>query len=191
MSIPEGSSATAASSTSSWRWNPPRTSNAAEKAKVSRESDEDLFRCPRWREVREGSEEGNGGAVKPRKGRNPADREHRRLKRLLRNRVSAQQARERKKVYENELESKAKELDEKNARLEQEISTLINENNMLRKVLLNTRPKVNESMEPPNEQAGGTQPQKGDEGVGKSVPLWGLPFVSVHGRDPNGGWGDL
>ncbi|KAK1279853.1 Transcription factor HY5-like [Acorus gramineus] len=155
MSIPEGSSATAASSTSSWRWSPPRTSNAAEKAKVE-ESDEDLFMVP---EVEGGSggeaqKSGAGGAVKPRKGRNPADREYRRLKRLLRNRVSAQQARERKKVYENDLEAKAKELDEKNARLEQEISTLINENNMLRKVLLNTRPKVNESMEPPNEQSG-------------------------------------
>ncbi|XP_059632057.1 transcription factor HY5-like [Cornus florida] len=80
-----------------------------------------------------------------RRGRNPADREYRRLKRLLRNRVSAQQARERKKVYMNDLESRATELQDMNSRLEEKISTLINENAMLRKVLLNTRPKVDES----------------------------------------------
>lgn len=54
--------------------------------------------------------------------------------RLLRNRVSAQQARERKKVYVNDLESKARELQDKNSKLEEKISTLINENTMLRKV---------------------------------------------------------
>jgi len=54
--------------------------------------------------------------------------------RLLRNRVSAQQARERKKVYVNDLEARAKELQDKNAILEERISTLINENTMLRKV---------------------------------------------------------
>lgn len=56
------------------------------------------------------------------------------INRLLRNRVSAQQARERKKVYVNDLESRAKELQDKNAVLEEQISTLINENTMLRKV---------------------------------------------------------
>ncbi|XP_027336514.1 transcription factor HY5-like isoform X2 [Abrus precatorius] len=84
---------------------------------------------------------------KRRRGRNPADKEHRRLKRLLRNRVSAQQARERKKVYVNDLESRAKELQEKNAILEERISTLINENTMLRKVLMNARPKADDSIE--------------------------------------------
>lgn len=54
--------------------------------------------------------------------------------RLLRNRVSAQQARERKKVYVNDLESKERELQDKNSKLEEKISTLINENTMLRKV---------------------------------------------------------
>ncbi|OAY34699.1 transcription factor HY5-like isoform X2 [Manihot esculenta] len=83
-----------------------------------------------------------------RRGRNPVDKEHRRLKRLLRNRVSAQQARERKKVYVNELESRAKELQDSNLKLEEKISTLINENAMLRKVLLNTRPKADENNEP-------------------------------------------
>ncbi|KAJ1409580.1 Basic-leucine zipper domain [Sesbania bispinosa] len=84
---------------------------------------------------------------KRRRGRNPADKEHRRLKRLLRNRVSAQQARERKKVYVNDLESRATELQDKNAILEERISTLINENTMLRKVLMNARPKVDDSIE--------------------------------------------
>ncbi|CAJ1949463.1 unnamed protein product [Sphenostylis stenocarpa] len=89
---------------------------------------------------------------KRRRGRNPADKEHRRLKRLLRNRVSAQQARERKKVYVNDLESRAKELQDKNAILEERISTLINENTMLRKVLMNARPKVDDSIEQKQEQ---------------------------------------
>ncbi|XP_019450115.1 PREDICTED: transcription factor HY5-like isoform X2 [Lupinus angustifolius] len=84
---------------------------------------------------------------KKRRGRNPVDKEYKRLKRLLRNRVSAQQARERKKVYVNDLESKAQELEDKNSKLEERISTLINENTMLRKVLMNTRPKVDESNE--------------------------------------------
>ncbi|CAL0302768.1 unnamed protein product [Lupinus luteus] len=84
---------------------------------------------------------------KKRRGRNPVDKEYKRLKRLLRNRVSAQQARERKKVYVNDLESKGQELEDKNSKLEERISTLINENTMLRKVLMNTRPKVDESNE--------------------------------------------
>ena len=54
--------------------------------------------------------------------------------RLLRNRVSAQQARERKKVYVNDLESRAQELQDRNSKLEEKISTLVNENTMLRKV---------------------------------------------------------
>ncbi|BFG15917.1 hypothetical protein CerSpe_021900 [Prunus speciosa] len=90
----------------------------------------------------------SGFPAKRRRGRNPVDKEYRRLKRLLRNRVSAQQARERKKVYVNELESRAKELEDSNSKLEEKISTLVNENAMLRKVLMNTRPKVDESIEP-------------------------------------------
>ncbi|RVX21905.1 Transcription factor HY5-like [Vitis vinifera] len=65
--------------------------------------------------------------------------------RLLRNRVSAQQARERKKVYVNDLESRAQELQDRNSKLEEKISTLVNENTMLRKVLMNTRPKMDDS----------------------------------------------
>ncbi|XP_015900165.3 transcription factor HY5-like [Ziziphus jujuba] len=89
---------------------------------------------------------------KRRRGRNPVDKEYRRLKRLLRNRVSAQQARERKKVYVNDLESRAKELQDTNSKLEEKISTLINENTMLRKVLLNTRPKADQSVDPKQDQ---------------------------------------
>lgn len=54
--------------------------------------------------------------------------------RLLRNRVSAQQARERKKAYLNDLEARVKELETKNSELEERVSTLQNENQMLRQV---------------------------------------------------------
>ncbi|XP_074558622.1 transcription factor HY5-like isoform X2 [Curcuma longa] len=73
-----------------------------------------------------------------RRGRSPADKEHKRLKRLLRNRVSAQQARERKKAYLNDLEAKVKDLEARNSELEERMSTLQNENNMLRQILKNT-----------------------------------------------------
>lgn len=56
--------------------------------------------------------------------------------RLLRNRVSAQQARERKKAYLNELEVRVKELEKKNSEVEERLSTLQNENQMLRHVSL-------------------------------------------------------
>lgn len=54
--------------------------------------------------------------------------------RLLRNRVSAQQARERKKAYLIELETRVKDLEKKNSELEERLSTLQNENQMLRHV---------------------------------------------------------
>lgn len=54
--------------------------------------------------------------------------------RLLRNRVSAQQARERKKAYLNDLEARVKDLERKNSELEERLSTLQNENQMLRQV---------------------------------------------------------
>lgn len=56
--------------------------------------------------------------------------------RLLRNRVSAQQARERKKAYLLELEVRVKELEKKNSEVEERLSTLQNENQMLRHVRL-------------------------------------------------------
>lgn len=59
---------------------------------------------------------------------------HKCVKRLLRNRVSAQQARERKKAYLTDLETRVKELERKNSELEERLSTLQNENQMLRHV---------------------------------------------------------
>lgn len=123
------------------------------------ESDEDMFTVPDLEETQKaisqgslqssnnnnGTCNGDGVTAKRRRGRNPVDKEYRRLKRLLRNRVSAQQARERKKVYVNDLEARATDLQEKNLKLEERISTLVNENNMLRKILMNTRPKTDDS----------------------------------------------
>ncbi|XP_058077527.1 transcription factor HY5-like [Magnolia sinica] len=155
MSLPDASTST------SWWLTPLPPSRLKDKA--VEESDEDLFTVPDMEsgpcdstmkvaaaaasDVQQVHSSSGGVAGKRRRVRNPADKEHRRLKRLLRNRVSAQQARERKKVYVNDLESKTRELQDKNAKLEEKISTLINENAMLRKVLMNTRPKVDESTE--------------------------------------------
>ncbi|KAM7257092.1 hypothetical protein ACFE04_012833 [Oxalis oulophora] len=80
----------------------------------------------------------SGGESRRKRGRSPADKEHKRLKRLLRNRVSAQQARERKKAYLSELETRVKDLEKKNSELEERLSTLQNENQMLRHILKNT-----------------------------------------------------
>ncbi|KAK0572821.1 hypothetical protein LWI29_037775 [Acer saccharum] len=80
----------------------------------------------------------SGGEGQRKRGRSPADKENKRLKRLLRNRVSAQQARERKKAYLTELETRVKELEKKNSELEERLSTLQNENQMLRHILKNT-----------------------------------------------------
>ncbi|KAK4268347.1 hypothetical protein QN277_025016 [Acacia crassicarpa] len=170
-------SASSSSSPSSWnhRHNNNNHTFPLHKSSKIEDSDEDLFRVPDMEAAAAGGGEGGGGGAvvsngnekaaaslsnvtatatdsqfqsgKRRRGRNPADKECRRLKRLLRNRVSAQQARERKKVYVNELEGRAKELEDKNSKLKERISTLINENAMLRKVLMNTRPKIDESGE--------------------------------------------
>ncbi|ESQ41081.1 hypothetical protein EUTSA_v10014851mg [Eutrema salsugineum] len=74
------------------------------------------------------------GESQRKRGRSPAEKETKRLKRLLRNRVSAQQARERKKAYLSELENRVKDLENKNSELEERLSTLQNENQMLRHV---------------------------------------------------------
>ncbi|KAL5538460.1 hypothetical protein UlMin_044118 [Ulmus minor] len=129
------------------------------------DSDDDLFRVPEVEEPpihspllttinkqqeeddddEEDEEEAERPAGKQRRsrGRNPADKEYRRMKRLLRNRVSAQQARERKKLYVNDLESRATQLEQANTKLQENISTFVNENAMLRKLLINTRPNPN------------------------------------------------
>lgn len=156
MSLPSSSSY---NQSSSWRNSFPPTREKIDKVE---DSDEDLFTvpdvearpCDSTTTTAGASEvqQSNDSAGKRKRGRNPADREYRRLKRLLRNRVSAQQARERKKVYVNDLESKAEELQDSNSKLEEKISTLTNENAMLRKILMNTRRKTDESTEPkPNE----------------------------------------
>ncbi|XP_024030520.1 transcription factor HY5 isoform X2 [Morus notabilis] len=73
------------------------------------------------------------GEGQRKRGRNPADKESKRLKR-----VSAQQARERKKAYLSDLETRVKDLEKKNSELEERLSTLQNENQMLRHILKNT-----------------------------------------------------
>jgi transcription factor HY5 len=79
-------------------------------------------------------EKGSAGPSSRKRGGASADKEHKRLKRLLRNRVSAQQARERKKAYLSDLEVRSKELEQRNAELEERVSTLQRENQMLRQV---------------------------------------------------------
>nr|AFK49023.1 unknown [Lotus japonicus] len=78
------------------------------------------------------------GEGQKKRGRSSADKESKRLKRLLRNRVSAQQARERKKAYLTDLETKVKDLETNNSELKERLSTLQNENQMLRQILKNT-----------------------------------------------------
>eukprot|EP00898_Chlorokybus_atmophyticus_P006905 jgi/Chlat1/7215/Chrsp57S06866 len=75
------------------------------------------------------------------------EKERKRLKRLLRNRVSAQQARERKKAYMGTLEGKSKDLEAQNAALLARVAQLQNENNMLRNIVKNTtaKPAVDEA----------------------------------------------
>jgi hypothetical protein len=63
------------------------------------------------------------------------ERERKRLKRLLRNRVSAQHARERKKAYMNSLENAERERQAKLDELENRCKTLEKENEMLREVI--------------------------------------------------------
>jgi len=66
------------------------------------------------------------------------EKERKRLKRLLRNRVSAQQARERKKAYMSTLESRSKETEQRVLALEQQVNKLERENFMLRQVVKST-----------------------------------------------------
>ncbi|CAN6207343.1 unnamed protein product [Urochloa humidicola] len=139
-----------------------RSSSSAPEAREGMESDEEIGMVPQvglelatgrpstsGREAAAAAAAGDAGqsssaatqansAAAGRRGRSPADKEHRRLKRLLRNRVSAQQARERKKAYLSELEVKVKDLEKRNSELEERLSTLQNENQMLRQILKNT-----------------------------------------------------
>lgn len=63
------------------------------------------------------------------------EKERKRLKRLLRNRVSAQQARERKKQYLSTLERRSKELETTNAEMVHRVKTLEMEVMTLRTLL--------------------------------------------------------
>ncbi|KAI4971834.1 transcription factor HY5 [Hordeum vulgare subsp. vulgare] len=135
---------------------PPSSSDRSSSSKEGMDSDDDIGRVPEFRlgqggpstSGREATAAGTSSglaqsaaaaqASSHRRGRSPADKEHRRLKRLLRNRVSAQQARERKKAYMGELEVKVKDLETRNSELEERLSTLQNENQMLRQILKNT-----------------------------------------------------
>ncbi|KAG6417066.1 hypothetical protein SASPL_119216 [Salvia splendens] len=123
-----------------------RSSSSALNAEVKEgmESDDEIRRVPEMGAEAAGTTTSGrdggllAGPAQPsaagskRRGRSPADKENKRLKRLLRNRVSAQQARERKKAYLIDLEARVKELETKNAELEERLSTLQNENQMLR-----------------------------------------------------------
>ncbi|CAJ2639528.1 unnamed protein product [Trifolium pratense] len=116
------------------------------------ESDEEIRRVPEMGGESAGtsaSRKGTGSTAGPeraqgagegqkKRGRSPADKESKRLKRLLRNRVSAQQARERKKAYLSDLETRVNDLEKKNSELKEKLSTLQNENQMLRQILKNT-----------------------------------------------------
>ncbi|XP_059658117.1 transcription factor HY5-like [Cornus florida] len=132
-----------------------RSSSSAPQVEIKEgmESDDEIRRVPELGgEIAGASASGRGGVsgagpdrVQTRKrGRSPADKENKRLKRLLRNRVSAQQARERKKAYLNELEVRVKDLEKKNSELEERLSTLQNENQMLRHILKNTTAGIQE-----------------------------------------------
>ncbi|CAN1828275.1 Transcription factor HY5 [Linum perenne] len=132
-----------------------RSSSSALQLEVKEgmESDDEIRRVPEMGgELAGGSGSGRNSAVMAgkdrghpgsgegtrKRGRSPADKENKRLKRLLRNRVSAQQARERKKAYLSELETRVKDLEKKNSEVEERLSTLQNENQMLRQILKNT-----------------------------------------------------
>ena len=70
------------------------------------------------------------------------EKEAKRLKRLLRNRVSAQQARERKRAYVDGLEGRAIVAERRAAELEASVARLEAEAAMLRKVIQNMRSSV-------------------------------------------------
>jgi len=68
------------------------------------------------------------------------------MRRLLRNRVSAQQARERKKSYVSTIEEKVHDQDSQLAQLRQRVQTLERENGMLRQVIKNIKGSNKDAM---------------------------------------------
>ncbi|KAG6549780.1 hypothetical protein Mapa_008761 [Marchantia paleacea] len=128
----------------------PAATGTSEPKKDGNESDSDVRRVPEMMGksgvsgATSTQPQGQTSGTRTRKrGGASADKEHKRLKRLLRNRVSAQQARERKKAYLSDLEVRSKELQQRNEELEEKVSTLQRENYMLRQVLKNTALKKN------------------------------------------------
>ncbi|KAH7365446.1 hypothetical protein KP509_18G028800 [Ceratopteris richardii] len=113
-------------------------------SKEGDDSDSDVRKVPEMagRPSSSGTASGKQQGVR-RRSTLPAEKEHKRMKRLLRNRVSAQQARERKKAYLSDLETRIKELEQRNAELEERVSTLQQENSMLRKIIKNTAIRSN------------------------------------------------
>ncbi|KAH7352769.1 hypothetical protein KP509_19G062900 [Ceratopteris richardii] len=63
-----------------------------------------------------------------RKKRNPVDKQQNCMKRFLRNRFCTQQARGRKKGYLSDMEARIKEIEQKNAKLKEKVSSLKQEN---------------------------------------------------------------
>ncbi|KAL2651717.1 hypothetical protein R1flu_019845 [Riccia fluitans] len=123
----------------------PAGTGTSEPKKDGNESDSDVRRVPEMmgKSAASGATssqpQGQASGSRSRKrGGASADKEHKRLKRLLRNRVSAQQARERKKAYLSDLEVRSKELQQRNEELEEKVSTLQRENYMLRQIVKNT-----------------------------------------------------
>ncbi|GLJ19707.1 hypothetical protein SUGI_0357080 [Cryptomeria japonica] len=152
MQAPEVSTSTQQQSASGEKTSSSGDQNEAVNTYIN-ESDDDLRRVPEMGfipgqtvnsvavKVENQQQQSTSGGGQRKRVRTPADKEHKRLKRLLRNRVSAQQARERKKAYVGELETKAKELEDRNNELEERVSTLQNENFMLRQILKNNTMK--------------------------------------------------
>ena len=66
--------------------------------------------------------------------------------RLLRNRVSAQQARERKKSYVSTIEEKVHDQDSQLAQMRQRVQILERENGMLRQVIKNIKGSNKDAM---------------------------------------------
>jgi transcription factor HY5 len=99
-------------------------------------------------------EEQEGAGGKPGGGRagrafvSPEERERKRLRRLLRNRASAQQARERKKHYMTSIEVRARDMEAAVSSLESRHALLERENWTLR-ALLKTATSAPASMRPP------------------------------------------
>jgi len=123
---------------------------AAKRKRGSDDDDDEALASAKIREAIEATDVSALAAMTPEEQNEEIDKklsgvecvkEQKRLKRLLRNRVSAQQARERKKSYLSSLEDKSKEQENEIARLNEKVQSLQQENTMLRQVVKNIRMK--------------------------------------------------